>query len=139
MQHSFLPRREEDKKRRPPASSVLSDKDNPISLNSSTAFDMLSHLVFPAAAPAVRPRASERELKGIGATQKTRMVPFLFEYRMIQTIPGISEVSAATIIAEIGADMSQFPDEAHLSSWAGVSPGNNESAGVKKSGRTLKI
>lgn len=67
-----------------------------------------------------------------------RMVPFHFEYRMIQTIPGISEVSAATIIAEIGTDMSQFPDEAHLSSWAGVSPGNNESAGVKKSGRTRK-
>jgi transposase len=39
------------------------------------------------------------------------------------TIPGISEVNASAILAEIGVDMSQFPDEAHLSSWAGVCPG----------------
>ncbi len=47
-----------------------------------------------------------------------RMVPFQKEYRLIQTLPGISKTCAAAIIAEIGADMSQFPDEAHLSSWA---------------------
>jgi len=67
-----------------------------------------------------------------------RMVPFQKEYQLIQTLPGISKTSAAAIIAEIGTDMSQFPDEAHLSSWAGMCPGNNESAGVKKSGRTRK-
>jgi transposase len=66
------------------------------------------------------------------------MVHFQYEYRMIQTIPWMSEVSAATIVAEIGIDMSQFPDEAHLFPWAAVSPGNNESAGVKKSDRTRK-
>lgn len=52
-------------------------------------------------------------------------------------MPGISKVTAASIIAEIGTDMSQFPSSSHLSSWAGVSPGNNESAG-KKSTRTTK-
>jgi transposase len=57
---------------------------------------------------------------------------------LIQTIPGISEVSAAEILAEIGVNMSQFPDEAHISSWAGICPGNNESAGKRKSGRIRK-
>ena len=67
-----------------------------------------------------------------------RMIPFQKEYRLIQTLPGISKTSAAAIIAEIGTDMSQFPDEAHLSSWAGMCPGNNESAGTKRSGKTRK-
>jgi transposase len=67
-----------------------------------------------------------------------RMVPFQKENCLIQTLPGISKTSAAAIIAEIGTDMSQFPDEAHLSSWAGMCPGNNESAGVKKSGKVRK-
>ncbi|MGD0954340.1 MAG: IS110 family transposase [Methanotrichaceae archaeon] len=66
------------------------------------------------------------------------MVPFQKESKLIQTISGISEVNSSAILAEIGVDMSQFPDEAHLSSWAGVRPGNNESAGKKKSGKTQK-
>jgi transposase len=67
-----------------------------------------------------------------------RMVPFRKEERLIQTIPGISKISASAIIAEIGVDMSQFPTESHLASWAGICPGNNESAGVKKSGKIRK-
>jgi len=67
-----------------------------------------------------------------------RMIPFHKESNLIQTIPGISTTTASAIIAEIGVDMSQFPDAAHLSSWAGICPGNNESAGVKKSGKTRK-
>jgi transposase len=67
-----------------------------------------------------------------------RMIPFQKESNLIQTIPGISSVTASAIIAEIGVDMSQFPDEAHISSWAGISPGNNESAGVRKSGKIRK-
>jgi transposase len=51
---------------------------------------------------------------------------------LLITIPGIQQDAAASIIAEIGTDMSQFPSEDHLASWAGVSPGNNESAGKKK-------
>lgn len=51
---------------------------------------------------------------------------------LLDTIPGVDEVAAKTIIAEIGTDMSKFASEAHISSWAGVSPGNNESAGKKK-------
>lgn len=67
-----------------------------------------------------------------------RMIPFQKEANLIQTIPGISETSAAAIIAEIGVNMAQFPDEAHLASWAGICPGNNESAGIKKSGKIRK-
>jgi len=51
---------------------------------------------------------------------------------LLQTIPGVGKDSASGIIAEIGVNMSQFPDEHHLASWAGMSPGTNESAGKKK-------
>lgn len=54
------------------------------------------------------------------------------EIELLQTIDGVGKDSAVTIISEIGADMDQFPNEHHLSSWAGMSAGNNESAGKKK-------
>lgn len=54
------------------------------------------------------------------------------EYELLQTIPGVKEQGAAAIIAEIGTNMERFPTEEHLASWAGMSPGNNESAGKKK-------
>lgn len=56
----------------------------------------------------------------------------------LDEIPGIGRESAQTILAEIGLDMSRFPTAAHLASWAGLSPGNNESAGKRKSGKTCK-
>lgn len=54
------------------------------------------------------------------------------EYELLQTIPGVSEATAAALIAEIGVNMDQFPSSDHLSSWAGLAPGNHESAGKKK-------
>jgi len=57
------------------------------------------------------------------------------EYELLQTIPGVKG-EASTLIAEMGVDMGRFPSEGHLSSWAGMSPGNNESAGKKKPGST---
>jgi transposase len=54
---------------------------------------------------------------------------------LLSTIPGVGKDAAASLIAEIGNDMNQFPNEHHLASWAGLSPGNNESGGKKKSGR----
>ena len=56
----------------------------------------------------------------------------------IQEIPGIGNASAQAIISVIGTDMSRFPTEGHLCAWAGVTPGNNESAGKRKSGKTRK-
>ena len=56
----------------------------------------------------------------------------------IQEITGIGNTSAETIISVIGADMSRFPSDAHIASWAGLCPGNNESAGKRRSGKTRK-
>ena len=57
---------------------------------------------------------------------------------VIQDIPGIGNTSAQAIISVIGTDMERFPTDAHLSSWAGLCPGSNESAHKRKSGRTRK-
>lgn len=54
------------------------------------------------------------------------------EVDLLQTIPGVGRDSAISIISEVGTDMDRFPNEKHLSSWAGMSPGNNESGGKKK-------
>ncbi|MFV1977461.1 MAG: IS110 family transposase [Candidatus Scalindua sp.] len=59
----------------------------------------------------------------------------ILDSELLQTIPGVGETAAASILAEIGNEMSQFPNEQHLASWAGMSPGNNESAGKKKVAR----
>lgn len=61
---------------------------------------------------------------------------FLALIPLLSTIPGVDSRSSEELIAEIGADMNQFPTAGHLSSWAGVCPGNNESAGKRKSGKT---
>jgi transposase len=57
---------------------------------------------------------------------------------LLTTIPGVDKRSAQEVLAEIGADMNQFPNEDHISSWAGVCPGNNETGGKRKSGKTTK-
>jgi transposase len=58
------------------------------------------------------------------------------DWQLIQTVPGIQERSAASILAETGADPHQFPSAKHLSSWAGVCPGNYRSAGKNSHSRT---
>lgn len=65
-----------------------------------------------------------------------RMKPYGKTSERLQTIPGIKKRAAESIVAETGVDMSRFPSDRHLSSWAGVSPGNNESAGKRKSGKS---
>ena len=67
-----------------------------------------------------------------------KLEPYEKEFRLIRTHPAISEITGASVIAEIGVDMTQFPDERHLSSWAAIFSGNNESAGKRKSGRTRR-
>lgn len=62
--------------------------------------------------------------------------PYKEEVELLKTIPGVGEHIAVCIISEIGVDMQQFASHKHLASWAGISPGNNESAGKNRSGRT---
>jgi len=65
-----------------------------------------------------------------------QIAPFSAAVELLMEMPGIDETAAHALIAEIGADMSRFPSAHHLASWAGMCPGNNESAGKRKSGRT---
>lgn len=57
---------------------------------------------------------------------------------LLSTIPGVDKTTAELIVAELGTDMSRFPTSKHAASWTGLSPGNNESAGKRYSGRTRK-
>ena len=66
----------------------------------------------------------------------TRSTPFNEAVRLVDDVPGIGLRTAEHILGEIGLDMGRFPTAEHLSSWAKVCPGNNESAGKRKSGRT---
>lgn len=64
--------------------------------------------------------------------------PFEEAVELLDTIPGVGRQAAEIIVSEMGNDMSRFPSADHLASWAGVAPGNNESAGKRRSGRTNK-
>jgi transposase len=64
--------------------------------------------------------------------------PFEVAIALLDTIPGVARQTAEIIVSEIGIDMSRFPSAAHLAAWAGVAPGNNESAGKRRSGKTRK-
>lgn len=66
------------------------------------------------------------------------ITPFGDEVKRLDAIPGVNQRTAEVIIAEIGVDMRVFPSAGHLASWAGLCPGNNESAGKHKSGKTRK-
>ena len=66
------------------------------------------------------------------------MQPFQAQRQLLQQIPGVDALVAATIIAEIGIDMSVFGNARRLAAWAGVCPGNHESAGKRKSGATRR-
>lgn len=73
------------------------------------------------------------------STEVERLIaPFSKQVELLDTIPGVDKRTAEVILAEIGADMNRFPSERHLSSWAGMCPGNNESAGKHRSGKTRK-
>ncbi|WP_168735466.1 IS110 family RNA-guided transposase [Cohnella fermenti] len=78
----------------------------------------------------------EQSLAQFDAEIDSHLEPYRLEVELIRSIPGIDRTAAASILSEIGADMLRFHSERHLASWAGLSPGNNESAGKKKSSRT---
>lgn len=77
-------------------------------------------------------KSIERTIEKVEREIGKRLKPYREEYERLQTIPGVAETGAASILAEIGADMGVFPSDHHLTSWAGICPGNNESAGKKR-------
>lgn len=74
----------------------------------------------------------------VSAEVETHLGPFQTQLTHLDTVHGIAQRTAEVIIAEIGVDMSAFPSDRHLASWAGLCPGNNESAGKHQSGKTRK-
>lgn len=73
----------------------------------------------------------EKSILDVESRIEQCLSPYREETELLDSIPGVNRNAAAVIIAEIGNDMSVFPTDNHLSSWAGMSPGNNESAGKK--------
>ena len=66
------------------------------------------------------------------------LAPWQPQMSLLQTVPGIDRMGAAMLLVEIGTDMDSFGSAERLASWAGICPGNNESAGKRKGGRTRK-
>lgn len=83
-------------------------------------------------------RFLEAEIEDFDGRIAEALAPFLSEeaFERLDEIPGINRLSIENIIAEIGGDMDRFPSDDHLCSWAGMSPGNEESAGKRKRQRT---
>jgi transposase len=80
----------------------------------------------------------EESIARLSAEIERVIGPFSEEVALLITIPGVGRRTAETLIAEIGVDMSRFPSPGHLASWAGMCPGNDESAGKRRSGKTRK-
>ena len=80
--------------------------------------------------------AHTRDIAALSERIDELMKPFLPARDLLESIPGFSQILAEIFIAETGGDMTQFPTAGHLASWAGVSPGSNESAGRVKSTKT---
>lgn len=80
----------------------------------------------------------EARVEAVSAEIAARLRPVADAVDRLDAIPGVGRRTAETLIAEVGTDMSRFPSARHLASWAGMCPGNNESAGKRKSGKTRK-
>jgi transposase len=82
--------------------------------------------------------ALDEAIERVGEEVAKRTHPFAEIIALLDTIPGVAQRTAEVLVAEIGTDMSRFPTADHLASWAGLAPGNNESGGKRRSGKTRK-
>jgi len=80
----------------------------------------------------------EEAIAQVGERIDAAIAPFEAAVELLIAIPGVQRRTAEVVIAEVGVDMSRFQTSRHLASWAGLAPGNNESAGKHKHGRTTK-
>jgi len=80
----------------------------------------------------------DAQISRLDARLEEQMRPFEAQINRLDTINGIDRVGAQRLLAELGLEMSQFLDADHPSSWAWMSPGNDESAGKRRSGKTTK-
>ncbi|WP_258190099.1 IS110 family RNA-guided transposase, partial [Candidatus Hakubella thermalkaliphila] len=80
----------------------------------------------------------EESITECEAEIKVMCCPFAKEIELLDTEPGVDKRAAQDMVAEIGVEMGQFPSHKHLCSWGGISPGNNESGGKRRNGRTTK-
>jgi transposase len=80
----------------------------------------------------------DEAIERVSQEVSSRIVPFSRTVELLDLIPGIDQRVAEGVVSEIGVDMSCFPSDGHATSWAGLCPGNNESAGKRKSGKTRK-
>jgi transposase len=86
---------------------------------------MLAHLDF-----------LDEQIQLLSEEIEAQLAPFAGAVELLCTIPGVQRRTAESVLAEIGTDMSRFPSERHLASWAGQCPGNDRSAGKRRSGTT---
>lgn len=82
--------------------------------------------------------ATEKAVREIEHRLEEKMLPFARQLELLRSIPGVGQDIARVIVAEVGTEMSQYPDAGHLCSWAGVCPGNHQSAGKRKTGKTRR-
>ena len=80
----------------------------------------------------------EEAIAHLNAEVRTRLRPFEAELGRLDTIPGVARTIAEVSLAELGTDMARFPTDRHCASWSGLCPGQDESAGKRRSGRTRK-
>lgn len=80
----------------------------------------------------------DEQISSLSEAIEEQIAPFAAARELLQSIPGVGQRTAEVILAEIGIDMTQFPTAGHLASWAGQCPGNDQSAGKRRSGRTRK-
>jgi transposase len=85
-----------------------------------------------------RLQAVEKDLDKLERCIQEKLQPYATQQALLKEIPGVDRTVAAVIIAEMGVDMSVFASVSQLASWAGLCPGNNESAGKRKSSRIPK-
>jgi transposase len=101
-------------------------------LTAALAGQLAEHQRFMLHIQLQRIEATEQQIAQLDGLIGARLEPYRAQIALLVSIPGIDRVGAATILAEIGADMSVFATAGHLAAWAGACPGNNESAGKKK-------